>query len=386
MFKAISDEYRRLCNIVSQWYFDNRFEPDRNTFQKELYPVLREQSNINSAMVQSVYRTVIARYKTVNTQMRQQPYHMKDNNTGKWTRVERNLDWLQEPIKFKRLQADYRRPANYSFVNHGMQLSLTTLQGRIKVDFKSKYINLFDERYQLGTAKLVSYKGRWYFHIPVTFEVNEWNHDTNEYVVGIDRGLRQIVTTYDDQGQTHFVNGRKIAYVRRKYHYLRKCLQKAGTKSAKRHLKKLNKQENSWMADVNHQISKALVTQYDRHTLFVLEDLKDITFEKQFGSKSQTRDLHSWSFYDLQQKLTYKALLHESKVITVDASYTSQRCPRCGIIKKTNRNHQLHLYKCENCGFVTNDDRVAAMNLYKLGTDYMTGDEKPTFKDSKVND
>lgn len=55
-------------------------------------------------------------------------------------------------------------------------------------------------------------------------------------------------------------------------------------------------------------------------------------------------------------------------------------------LKKTNRNHQLHLYQCANCGFKTNDDRVGAMNLLELGKRYITGDDKPKFKITNVND
>lgn len=385
-FVEISKEYQRLCNIVSQWYFDNHFEPDRKTFQKDVYPVLRKDSPINSAMVQSVYRTVVARYKSISTQMKQRPRRYKDQYMGEWHTRYLDLNDLQHSVKFRRPQADYRRQANYSFVNHNTQIAMNVLGERVKVNFKSKYINLWDSRYKLGTAKLVQLKGKWYFHIPVTFETADWDHDSNQKIVGIDRGLRQIVTIYDSRGNTKFINGRAIAYKRRKYYHLRKQLQKAGTKSAKRHLKKLEHRENRWMSDVNHQISKTLVDRYGDNVLYVLEDLANVNFEKQFATNSQTRDLHSWAFYDLQQKLAYKANMHQSKVITVDASYTSQRCPRCGIIKKDNRNHQLHLYQCENCGFSTNDDRVGAMNLYELGKQYMTGDEHPSFKDVKIND
>ena len=108
-----------------------------------------------------------------------------------------------------------------------------------------------------------------------------------------------------------------------------------------------------------------------------MENLTNITFKKSSSNKNQTRELHSWPFYDLQIKLIYKAQRNQSKVIIVPANYTSQRCPRCGQIKKENRNHSLHEYKCINCGFRTNDDRVGAMNLYELGKQYISGIENP---------
>lgn len=79
MFKSVTKEYQRICNIVSQWVFDQRFKVNQKKFQKEMYHLLRSESpDLNSLMVQSTYRTVEARYKTVETQLKQRPYHYQD--------------------------------------------------------------------------------------------------------------------------------------------------------------------------------------------------------------------------------------------------------------------------------------------------------------------
>ncbi|KRM19168.1 IS607 family transposase [Ligilactobacillus hayakitensis DSM 18933 = JCM 14209] len=386
-FEAITREYRDICNIVSQWYFDNHFVAKRKQFNKEMYHPLRSKfPRVNSAMIQSTYRTVEARYKTVETQLYQHPYKYKDINTNEWHREFRDLNWLQHPIKFSRPQADYVRNINYSFVQKGTKISLNVLDERIKVSFNGDYLNFFDPSYKLGTAKLVKLKEHWFLHIPVTIETEEWQKDDNQHVVGIDRGLRFLTTSYDEKGKTNFVSGKSIAYKRKKYAYLRSKLQAKGTKSAKRKLKRLEHQENRWMSNVNHCLSKTLVKQYGQNTLFVLENLADVTFEKSNANKNLTRELHSWSFYDLQTKLIYKAQKSKSQVLIVSAKYTSQRCPKCGQIRKENRNHSLHEYKCVNCGFRTNDDRVGAMNLQELGKQYISGIEKPKFELNNVTD
>lgn len=386
-FQAVTAEYQAICNFVSQWYFYNRFLAKRKDFNHELYHQLRSNfPKVNSAMIQSTYRTVEARYKAVKTQLAQHPYKFKDVNTNQWYREARDLNWLQKPIKFKRPQADYVRNINYSFVQNGTKISMNVLSKRIKVAFNSNYLDFFNPNYKLGTAKLVQLKGHWFLHIPVTIDVKEWVKTDNRNIIGIDRGLRQLMTTYDQAGKTKFYNGKAIAYKRKRYAYLRQKLQAKGTKSAKRKLKHLGQKENRWIADVNHCLSKTLVDRYGANSLFVLENLVNVTFERQFVTKSQTRDLHSWAFYDLQTKLAYKAQKAGSRVLIVSAQYTSQRCPKCGQIKKTNRNHQLHLYQCANCGFKTNDDRVGAMNLLELGKRYITGDDKPKFELTNIND
>lgn len=394
-FKRVTEAYQQVCNLVSRWFFDNHFKAKRKAFNAEMYHVIRHKfPQLNSAMVQSTYRTVETRYKTVATQLSQHPYRYdtgkKDSKTGKaiWKSVPRTLEWLWQPIYFKRPQADYLRNINYSFVKQGTLLSLNVLGQRIKVPFNDQYTqSWFDQKAKLGTAKLVCVKGHWFLHIPVTLEVAEWQQDSNQHIVGIDRGLRQIMTVYDEHGKTQFFNGKRVAYQRKKYAYLRAKLQSAGTKSAKRHLKCLKQRENRWMSDVNHCLAKTLVDYYGANTLFVLEDLTNVSFdEANQGSKDRNRDLHTWSFYDLQTKLTYKAQNNQSQVLIVSAKYTSQRCPKCGQIRKENRNHQLHRYDCIYCGFRTNDDRIGAMNLYELGKDYLAGNEQPKFELTNVTD
>lgn len=202
-------------------------------------------------------------------------------------------------------------------------------------------------------------------------------------MVGIDRGLRFLATSYDEQGKTVFYDGQKIMRKRAKYQRLRAELQSKGTKAAKRRLKKLSGRENRWMTDVNHQLSKTLVQKYGSNTLFVIEDLTGVNFNRDDLPKTLRHQNSSWSFYQLEQFLTYKALQNHSKVLKVPAAYTSQRCPKCGIIKKSNRNHDTHLYHCTNCNYSSNDDRIGAMNIQLLGTLYTTGIKHPKFVKDK---
>ena len=131
------------------------------------------------------------------------------------------------------------------------------------------------------------------------------------------------------------------------------------------------------MQDVNHQISKALVTNNPKHTLFVLEDLSGVRNATERVRAKDRYTFVSWSFYDLEQKLTYKAKQNQSSVIKVDPRYTSQCCPICGHTEKSNRNKKIHLFTCKNCGYQSNDDRIGAMNLYRMGINYLQDSQVP---------
>ena len=87
--------------------------------------------------------------------------------------------------------------------------------------------------------------------------VEDFQKENVRHVVGIDRGLRFLTVSYDEQGKTEFVSGKKIATKRHKFQEVRRQLQSKGTKSAKRRLKAISGRENRWMSDVNHQISNS---------------------------------------------------------------------------------------------------------------------------------
>lgn len=385
----MTEQYRRACEFVSGYVFDNGFDLNAYRLQKILYSDVRKKFGLKAQMAVSVFRTVTAKYKTVQEQLRQNPYKYKDEN-GSWQYIPKTLEWLWKPVHFSRPQADLVRSRDYCFLLKDHKLSLNTLGKRIKVDYMDNcWADYFDGTWTFGTGKIVNIKNNWYFYIPVSKETDpSFSKERVQHVVGIDRGLRFLATTYDENGKCVFKSGQKILSRRQKFIKCRQELQSKRTWSAFRKLKELSGRENRWMSDVNHQISKTLVDTYGENTLFVIEDLTGVSFEASNlnGTTRQNRDKRSWAFYQLEQFLTYKAEMHNSKVLKVPAGYTSQRCPKCGLIRHANRHYDTHEYLCDKCGYRSNDDRVGAMNIQFLGTLWMSGDERPRFdvrKESK---
>ena len=375
LLEATMEQYQLAANYASQYYFDNNFKPKQRDFQKSLYHIIRDKFGLKAQMAQSTFKTVLARYKTVNTLLRQKPYKYRDINTGKWHSEFRGINWLHKPIKFSRPQTDLVSVRDWSFVKQ--QLSINTIGNREKMKYTAKgfekYLSL---KGKFGTAKLVKTCGHYFLHVAYTLPVEIFNKIELQHVVGIDRGLRFLATTYDETGKTQFFDGKAITTKRRKYKKLRQQLQSKGTKSAKHRLKQIGQRENRWMSDVNHCISKTLINQYGKNTLFIIEDLTNVRFATEKVAKIKRYEQVSWTFYQLEFDLAYKAELNQSQVVKVDAHYTSQRCPKCGSISKTARNHATHEYHCSHCGYTSNDDRIGAMNIQLLGTNWVT--DKPT--------
>ena len=346
--------YSDACNYVSDYVFHTH-DLKQFSLNKILYSTLREKFGLKSQMAQSVFKTVIARYKTI---------------------LENQKEWIKP--SFKKPQYDLVWNRDYSITQNCF--SVNTLNGRVKLPYfaegMSKYFD--HDIYKFGTAKLVNKHGKYFLHIPVTYDIEECNISDICNVVGIDRGINFVVATYGSKHKSGFVSGKAIKQKRAHYSKLRKELQMRKTPSARRRLRAIGHRENRWMQDVNHQVSKALVKNNPKHTLFVLEDLSGV---RKATERVRTKDRYvsvSWSFFDLEQKLIYKAKQNQSTVIKVDPRYTSQCCPVCGHIEKANRNKKIHLFNCKNCGYKSNDDRIGAMNLYRMGINYL--------EDSKVPD
>ena len=316
--------YRNACNYVSDYVFRTH-DLKQFSLNKALYSTLREKFNLKSQMAQSVLKTVIARYKTI---------------------LENQNEWIKP--SFKKPQYDLVWNRDYSLTQNCF--SINTLNGRVKLSYFSDGMSKYFDHtiYKFGTARLVSKHGKYYLHIPVTYEIEESNISDICNVVGIDRGINFVVATYDSKHKSGFVSGKAIG-----------------------------QRENRWMQDINHQVSKALVENNPKHTLFVLEDLSGI---RNATERVKTKERYvsvSWSFYDLEQKLIYKAKQNQSSVIKVDPRYTSQCCPCCGHVEKSNRNKKIHLFTCKKCGYKSNDDRIGAMNLYRMGINYLADSQVP---------
>ena len=346
--------YSDACDYVSEYIYKTH-NLSRYSVQEDTYHQVREVYGLRSQMAVSCVRTVIAKYKTI---------------------LENQKEWIKPVFRLPQLDLVWNR--DYSLTKTGL-FSVNTLNGRIKVSFyKNGFEQYFADGCKFGTAKLVNKHSRFFLHIPVTYEISELTKNEVSNVVGIDRGIRFLAATYDSNGKSVFYDGNDVKQKRAHYKALRKQLQQVKTSSSRRRLKATGQRENRWMNDVNHCISKALVENNPKGTLFVLEDLSNI---RSATEKVRVKDRYvsvSWAYYDLEQKLSYKALKHHQLVEKINPAYTSQTCPKCGHTEKANRNKRLHIFCCKNCGYKSNDDRIGAMNLHRMGIELLVPDAVAT--------
>jgi IS605 OrfB family transposase len=244
----------------------------------------------------------------------------------------------------------------YTFKNGLDRVSLLALDGRIVVPCAIGAYHLARLAGVRGQADLVYRKGKLFLF--VTIEVPDGSPIDPEGWLGVDLGIRNLAV--DSDGEMH--SGDATLVARSRIAKLRSGLQSTGTKSAKRHLRKLRRREQRFHAHTNHVISKSIVRKArDTGRGIALEDLTHIR-ERVTVRRAQRAHLHGWSFFQLRAFLSYKAKLSGVALVAVDPRNTSRTCPECGCMDKANRKTQSE-FVCTGCGFADHADHVGARNI-----------------------
>jgi putative transposase len=313
------------ANFISQLAWDTR-SFHKFKLQKLVYASTREQFGLSAQLVVRLIARVAHVYKAHHKTKRRFRAH------SSIAYDDRILSW------------------------HEAGVSIWTTTGRQCVAFIADERNRRLLQSRQGETDLVYRDGSWYLY--ATCSVAEPALDQATDYLGVDLGVVNIAV--DSSGSIY--SGAQMRGLRHRQRRLRAKLQSKGTRAAKRLLRKRRRKEQRFGAWVNHNISKAIVaTAKAQGSGIALEDLKGIR-ERITVTHGQRATLHSWSFYQLRQFLTYKARLGGVQLVLVDPRNTSRTCPGCGCIDKKNRPSQSQ-FKCVSCGFAGHADQIAAENI-----------------------
>ena len=232
--------------------------------------------------------------------------------------------------------------------------SLLAKSGRLKMKLSiPAYFQKFSN-WKVKESNLVKCKdGK--FRLMISIEAPSVKSQKTGSIIGVDRGINNLIATsagwlYDG----HDIFSRKQRYV-----LLRSRLQSKGTRSAKRHLRKMRGREKRFMRDVNHCISKTLIDSAGTDGTLVLENLKGIRTARH--RHNQNWLFSNWAFYQLEVFLKYKGEEAGVAVEFVPARDTSKTCSDCGSLMRGQR--QGSVFKCKVCHIVLHADYNAAKNI-----------------------
>ena len=191
----------------------------------------------------------------------------------------------------------------------------------------------------------------------VSVNIKEQPQITPKAWIGVDRNTTGHVAVAGNPSTGKVWKlGNEALHVHHKYKNIRKDLQRKGKL---RFVKKIKNRESRIVRDLNHKIAKEIVNIATVNNAGIkLEQLAGIRDNKKH-SRRFNYSLHSWSFYQLQTFIEYKAKLCGIPLTYVEPKNTSKECSRCGNVGIRNSKK----FVCQSCGHVDHADANASFNI-----------------------
>ena len=226
----------------------------------------------------------------------------------------------------------------------GMELYISCLKLRLDISHLPK----FEKVNQVECDKEFAF---------VTVTVPEKPLYEPTWFIGIDRNTTgHVAVAANPATGKVWKLGSSCQHIHQKYKNARKRLQKQGRY---KEVKEIKQRESQIVRDQNHKIAKKIIDIAVQNACGIKMEQLDGIRNNRKQARSFRYSLHSWSFYQLQQFIEYKAKLNGVTVAYVDPSYTSQQCSRCGLIG----NRDDKVFSCSHCGHVDHADVNASFNI-----------------------
>lgn len=336
-WSELMDASMKAYNLCSNIVNSNNIKLGLNEIHKATYSILREEFPIiPSQGVIKIYKDVLSAYRSIRSN--------KHKNAKIATK------------KHPSMRLDKRLYANLN--KTGISLTSVKKNTRCKCTFKlyDKISKLFDK--YIPCDPLI-FKRDNKFYLSVSFSVPVLALK-DEICIGVDLGERRFAVSSDGI----IFNDKEYNKRRRQVRYLKRCLRYKGTKSARKHLRKLKHKELYQSDAMCHKIANDIIKSTDA-SIIVLEDLKNIKQKtKKIKGTNRLNAEHNRRFnqvplYKLKQILTYKALLNGKRVETVSPFLTSQK--DCVTGKQDGKRQNRRYYS--STGKVFDSDWNAAINI-----------------------
>ena len=229
-------------------------------------------------------------------------------------------------------------------------------------------------RVENGTARILAATvsrtaQRWFvsFTVEVQAAIPE-RHARPGSAVGIDLGVKTLLTGVDDAGNVITVHGPRA--LRASMHRLRRtgraqARKQLGSANRRKHnerLARIHARVTSIRADAIHKATTDLAARYET---VVVEDLN---VSGLLRNRRVAQAVGDQGLGQAGRLLTYKTEWNGGRLIKADRWFPSSKtCSGCGAVK-TKLPLRVRVYRCETCGLVLDRDVNAARNLLYLGT------------------
>lgn len=236
---------------------------------------------------------------------------------------------------------------------------------------RSELLQVFEENYGIGCSSIQLKEGRdgkTRIILNLTMDIPDEKLERDENIaVGVDLGqaIPAVCALNNNQYKREYWGSKDdFLRVRTQMQEQRRRLQKSlnltsgghGRKKKLKPLERFSERERNFVKTYNHKISKKVVD------FAIQNNAKYINLEHLKGIDTSKFILRNWSYFELQQFITYKASKYGIEVRKINPAYTSQTCSVCGNLEDGQRIDQAH-FKCKACGAELNADFNAARNI-----------------------
>lgn len=285
------------------------------------------------------------------------------------------IDIVSKAIKIYKEDNNYYLEATLISPQYKKEIGIsdTKIKLLLKVGDKSQQTildRIISNEYHVSASQILKKKDKWFFSLSYSFEVKPKELDKNN-IMGIDMGINYpVYIAFNHCDKRYKIEGGEIENFRKQIERRKRELQVQskycgngrighGYYTRMKPVNKIGNKISNFRKLINHKYSRYVVDLAIKHNCGVIQ------MEKLEGISKDDSFLKNWTYYDLQQKIKYKAEAAGIEVRFVDPKYTSQRCSKCGYIAKENRPKKSDWaeFRCVKCGFTTNADYNAALNI-----------------------
>lgn len=242
---------------------------------------------------------------------------------------------------------------SFTFPQSGFEI----VDGKLKLS-KIGLIRMVQHREIEGVIKTCTIKrdvDQWYVSFSCIVEPESMEY--NDRIVGIDVGLKSIITTSDniqiDPPQHLRESEEKLTKAQRELS--RKKKKSLNRNKARIDVAKIHRKIRNQRKDFNHKVSRSLVNEYG---IIVFEKLQIRNMVKNHHLAKSISDA---SWYQLIQFTSYKAEWAGRIVEQVNPRNTSKTCSVCGHIQDMPLSQRIFI--CENCPNIMDRDLNASINI-----------------------
>ena len=344
----------------------------RNVVEGEMKRIM---NNINTSNVGQTNAFVMKKWNT----------DKKDifNNKKSVANYKQNMPIYLKNNSYKISQTEHGLEIDCAIYNKKQDLKhLTFTLEKLNGNEKATLNKIINGEYKQGSVQICqSKKGKWEILISFGFET-KIKDLSKERILGLDMGIVNAITMqiWDNIIQDWerlswskcVLDGKELIHLRQKIYARRIDLLRNsklpslgnsghGRKTKIKSIATMSHRVDNFRDTLNHKYSKYVIDFAIKNNCGVIQ-VEDLAG---YSENVDSRFLKSWSYYDLQAKIKYKAEENGIEFKLINPYCTSLRCSKCGCISKENRDCKKNQakFKCLICDNSENADINAAKNI-----------------------